>query len=728
MLGRLRWLLQSVLLALVFALPGVAGAVPWSASYAGLYYAGYTPDAPIVVLSGGSYSDAVDGSISAERLSAGHYLVHFTGLSAVEESAGNVQVNSQDPSYTCQPVSWGAEDIEVRCWDLAGVPDDPLYLVAFYFKRRSPTREMAFAWADQASNPSYTPNAVYSVNPGGGAILAERFGVGDYRMTFTGFGATGSGTGHVQVSAYGPDPRRCKLSGWSGDDVDVLCFDYAGNPADTRYSVIYFRPLAHRQGLSYTRLDQAPAYGGSYNPAASISYVDGAGPITARHQVNAGTVRIEFDGRTSTLDPAARPLSTAYGTSSDWCIPLSSDGSKEYTYCYQADGTELNWDEMRHSTLFYRPPPGQFDSQFAYAWADEPTTALYEPDADASFIQGNGAPIEISRSGTGVYAVSWPGMTATGSDGGTIAVSAHTGGGGSADAHCEVTNWSDESTAVACFDASGTPADSRFDILYLKPTEGTPGTAYAWAGSPTTASYYANASYAHNPAGGNVVITRSGVGTYAVEWQGYSPTGTNEGTVLVTPYQSGGNRCSAVSWGATGSGTQVHVQCATPAGAAADTRFVVQMLDSTELADGFGYAWTHLSTTASYLASPGYSFNSMDSDVQIDRFGTGDYRVTFVDLQAEGHLTSRGHAQVVRYGTPGGSCKLDDFGPAFVDVSCLDASGNPEDAKFDVLYVRPTRLPEPEAGIGLLAGAMLLWLLDRHRRRNGARSPLPARP
>jgi hypothetical protein len=296
-------------------------------------------------------------------------------------------------------------------------------------------------------------------------------------------------------------------------------------------------------------------------------------------------------------------------------------------------------------------------------------------------------------------------------------VSAHTGGGGGANAHCEVTGWSDETTNVACFNAAGTPADSRFNIFYLKPEEGTPGTAYAWAGSPTTASYYANGSYAQNPAGGNVLITRSGTGTYAVEWQGYSPTGTNEGTVLVTPYLSGGNRCSVASWGATGSGTEVNVQCATPAGAAADTRFVVQMLDSTELADGFGYAWAHLPTTASYSASAAYSFNSMDSDIEIDRFGIGDYQVTFVDLQAEGRLTSRGHAQVVRYGTPGGSCKLDDFGPAFADVSCLDASGNPEDARFDVLYVRPTKVPEPGVVIGLLAGAMVLHLLARRRGR-----------
>ncbi len=46
-------------------------------------------------------------------------------------------------------------------------------------------------------------------------------------------------SGHAQVTAYGGGSTRCKVQSWTSSAsaklVNVLCFDTAGAPADSRY-------------------------------------------------------------------------------------------------------------------------------------------------------------------------------------------------------------------------------------------------------------------------------------------------------------------------------------------------------------------------------------------------------------------------------------------------------------------------------------------------------------
>ncbi len=54
--------------------------------------------------------------------------------------------------------------------------------------------------------------------------------------TLPGFTSAG---GNVQVTAYGSTSESCKVSNWGTNTVNIRCFDTAGNPADTRWSLRY---------------------------------------------------------------------------------------------------------------------------------------------------------------------------------------------------------------------------------------------------------------------------------------------------------------------------------------------------------------------------------------------------------------------------------------------------------------------------------------------------------
>ncbi len=98
--------------------------------------------------------------------------------------------------------------------------------------------------------------------------------------------------------------------------------------------------------------------------------------------------------------------------------------------------------------------------------------------------------------------------------------------------------------------------------------------AFAWANKPTALAYAPSATYAYNPSG-PIKITRSGIGTYAVNFAGFGGSGKAGGNVQVTAYGKGATRCKVRSWS---SGTQnfiANVRCMRANGKPADERFSI---------------------------------------------------------------------------------------------------------------------------------------------------------
>ncbi|WP_110240102.1 hypothetical protein [Nocardioides gilvus] len=99
----------------------------------------------------------------------------------------------------------------------------------------------AYAWNNIPAGPlgvSSVLNNGYVYNSSGEDTTVTRNGVGYYAVRFTGVDL---GSGSVHVTAYGSSSDTCKVQSWGAESVWVRCFDAAGNPADNRFTVGYYR-------------------------------------------------------------------------------------------------------------------------------------------------------------------------------------------------------------------------------------------------------------------------------------------------------------------------------------------------------------------------------------------------------------------------------------------------------------------------------------------------------
>ena len=177
------------------------------------------------------------------RVGVGAYQVTFPGLGGL---GGTVKVSAYGAgSEACHVVSWGSSGgdaiVNVRCRDTAGMPVDTYYTATFHAEQGllgTVAGPRAYVWANKAGAGSYTPSLLYQYNSSGGTNTITRLGAGTYRVRLPGLGGV---SGHVQVTAYGPGSKRCKVQSWTSTltakNVNVRCFNAAGAPANSRYVV-----------------------------------------------------------------------------------------------------------------------------------------------------------------------------------------------------------------------------------------------------------------------------------------------------------------------------------------------------------------------------------------------------------------------------------------------------------------------------------------------------------
>jgi hypothetical protein len=149
----------------------------------------------------------------------------------------------------CKVGFWGPSGadlaVDVRCFTNTGIAADSLFTASFTGPVQNPG-EMGFAWADQPTTASYTPSLTYQFNSTGATNTITRSAVGNYTVIMPGLGAVPAG--HVKVTAYGAgDSNACKVASWlenaGARTINVLCFNAAGSPVDTYYTVTYVHDL-----------------------------------------------------------------------------------------------------------------------------------------------------------------------------------------------------------------------------------------------------------------------------------------------------------------------------------------------------------------------------------------------------------------------------------------------------------------------------------------------------
>jgi hypothetical protein len=576
------------------------------------------------------------GSISVQRTGTGVDIVTFTnsgigtGWVALANAAG-----SASGDY-CNVKTWSNSAVTVLCYGPGGAAVDTSYVV--FAVSNANDKGIAFAWYNFASSPS----SFYSYNLGG-AISFQNLSNGDVKVTFNGLGATG---GTVEVDALNTNDT-CTTDGWTGSNVvRVSCVDTSGNSVESAFSIAVVPAGSAPTGLAYTFEDAAVVTlpntpsGPTYNPT---------GYAVLLQRQSAGQYQVLFYGLSSV--PVGGPgfvMATADGASArcngnSWGQFGATAAYVANVYCSDSSG---NFVDSKFEVLVLPP------SAYAYASVSNPNGAVNQSQS----LNPGGSPIVGTHLGTGSYQISFPNSGI----GAGWAVQATSRGAN----FCNVGSWGSSAVNVSCYTPAGALTDTTFAILAVSSTN-QEGIAFAWAGNPTAASYTPDPNYSYNPSGA-ISITRNSMGFYEVDFLGLTAGG---GTVQVAAYGSSSTTCTSAGW--TTPDFRAEVACYTAGGVSTDSPFVVAIVPPGATPPAVAYAWASLSSSASYTAPAGFSWDESGA-VTITRSGTGAYHPSFPGASAFLQVTP--YQSTARCAAPNST-----------SVQCYNMSGTAADAVYTAM-------------------------------------------
>ena len=347
----------------------------------------------------------------------------------------------------------------------------------------APASDAAFVWSSSGTG-SFNASPSYSYNSSGGTNYITQLTTGQYRVDFPGLGGTIGGD--VQVTAYGGGSERCKVSYWtsSGSTLQVFvnCYTTTGVATNTLFTANYVRRSDH-PGVEGGYVWANDASSASYTPATTYSWNSTAGAITIAHTPGSGAYAVTLAGQN--LGGGTVEV-TAYGSSNSYCKVAGWGGSNINVACFNgATGLAV---ESQFDLIFSTKAPAPLDYRttspnntwsFSYAWAYSPTAPSYT--LSGSYQLGvvscctDGAnypfgpvqsPASITRSNVGLYTVKFPGLSQLSAFPSNVKVTGY----GSGSDTCKVSGWypsgNDAFVNVACFSASGAPADAYYTITY----------------------------------------------------------------------------------------------------------------------------------------------------------------------------------------------------------------------------------------------------------------------
>ena len=324
--------------------------------------------------------------------------------------------------------------------------------------------QWGYAWADQPTAASiYTPDRKYQANSTGAKNRVTHFGIGSYRVKFTGLVA-GSNAGTVDVTTNS-FAGFCKVVDWTPTAtdtiVDVQCFSGSGAPNDAAFNVAYANPGTRQpSNMAYVLADQPTT--AEYTPPSQYQFNSKGGTNTVS-RVSTGVYSVSLPK--VGLDSGTVKV-TGYTTDATNCQVGGWGGSPTLTVtvqCYDtagnpADGAfTMTWVD-RFSLL------GEKGHTRGYVWADSPSTGSYTP-SPAYQENSSGASNGVTRFSAGNYLVTMPSI---GANHGDVQVTTY----GSTVANCVSSGWGTTGTTqevyVLCFDAAGALIDVQFTVQYVK--------------------------------------------------------------------------------------------------------------------------------------------------------------------------------------------------------------------------------------------------------------------
>ena len=507
-------------------------------------------------------------SIEITRSSAGIYRVDFPGFSGLVSTGGNVQVTAYGAdNRRCTVVSWGVDYTNVRCFNASGTLADTAFGVHF---QREGTRNDSFAYvyAHDSTSASYVPTSTFAYNAAGGQITATRSGAGTYFVDFGGLSTLGVDGGNVQVTAYTSADKRCKIAYWTGGGAAVRCFDTAGNPVDSVYSLIFRKPI--RRLL--TRNFAIAEVGGVGTPSSFDiwwnAYSDAPYPIGQYNvtRPSTGVYEVEFPNMSKIGSDGGNVQVSAVGEDDNYCKVSSWVFDTITVRCFDPAGVPIN---EQFQVLWMKPE--DTNAEIAYAWFEEPSLPSHVVDLEYAHNPTGGA-IEATRMGVGQYRVRFLGIDTVGVNDGGPMVTAY----GPGSERCQLVGWNLDFVDVRCYLAGGASlVDSRFSLLWLKPESDARGFVFALADLPTNPASYPPPSSKAYPYGTMIIWPHAGVGGDDVIYNGFAETGVDWWSpyfmVFVSSVGVAGERCGYVGPVVT---DWIEVACWNASGVVADSQYI----------------------------------------------------------------------------------------------------------------------------------------------------------
>lgn len=308
----------------------------------------------------------------------------------------------------------------------------------------------------------------------------------------------------------------------------------------------------------------------SYTPDAAYQYASTGAQVTIeRDQVGEYIVHVPVAFTPGTIQVSS------YGTAAISCVGENYSGdaneTKLWVNCWDAAGEDAD----SQFSLFYASAVAVTPSAYLYAEkADQALNEAYEAAANSSF-NATGAANTITRIDVGHYQLTLPGLAADAM--GNAQVSPYTFDEATAGNNCTIESWAvaeggaDLGVWVDCFDATGAPADTQFNLVYYTSSgsiDGAMGASY-WTDVMANGSERQFSSY-----GGEITVSTVSTGVYRLQIPGVDTA--HYGNVQATSITTGANiRCTVSDMGFDQGAAIVGVRCVDATGAATDSDYTV---------------------------------------------------------------------------------------------------------------------------------------------------------
>jgi hypothetical protein len=274
-----------------------------------------------------------------------------SGRQHLGATSGTVIATAYGPTANyCKVVNWGpggtAQLVNIRCFTATGVAADTPFTMS-YTNPVGFGYDLAYLWADQPTVTSYVPSPPYQANSSGATNHIQRLGPGAYLVKLPNLGKA---AGHVQVTAYGPGPERCKVGSWGPNgteqDIRVFCHTPSGSRADARFTLRYVRngnllsqPVCCRPDGSPTAYAWANhPTAASYTPAPRYQFTDSGQRVTIT-RLATGNYAVHVPDDLS----GGNVQVTAYGGSSAHCkVHFWTPGAGIRVLCVSTAGSPVD--------------------------------------------------------------------------------------------------------------------------------------------------------------------------------------------------------------------------------------------------------------------------------------------------------------------------------------------------------------------------------------------------